>query len=162
MFDLGFSKLLVVGFVAMLVVGPEKLPELARTLGTWVGRMQRHLNQVKQEMGGLQELQELRDMKRTMEQAAWDAQHQMQTMASRFERDVGLASRYAHAEVEDVYDTGSARPGASTQTRNLSRKNWRLKRHTIPQWYKSRQRPRTSALSNAARVARQRDLPSGK
>ena len=44
MFDLGISKLAIVGFVAVLVIGPEKLPGVARTAGTLLGRLQRYVN----------------------------------------------------------------------------------------------------------------------
>nr|MBP8795522.1 twin-arginine translocase TatA/TatE family subunit [Brachymonas sp.] len=49
MIDLGISKLTLIGIVALIVVGPEKLPGIARTLGTLVGRAQRYINDLKAE-----------------------------------------------------------------------------------------------------------------
>lgn len=62
MFDIAFSELVIIAIVALLVIGPEKLPKVARTLGALVGRMQRYVAQVKEEVnreGRFAELQQL-------------------------------------------------------------------------------------------------------
>ena len=69
MFDLGISKLAIVGFVAVLVIGPEKLPGVARTAGTLLGRLQRYVNGLKAEISQVAELDELRRMRQEMQQA---------------------------------------------------------------------------------------------
>jgi sec-independent protein translocase protein TatB len=61
MIDLSFAKIAVVGFVALLILGPEKLPYAARTVGTLLGRMQRYINNVKSEVTRDMELEELRN-----------------------------------------------------------------------------------------------------
>lgn len=64
MFDISFSELLVIAVVALIVIGPEKLPKVARTAGAFFGRMQRLIAQVKEEVnreGRFQELQKLQD-----------------------------------------------------------------------------------------------------
>lgn len=64
MFDLSLSKLVLIGAVALVVVGPERLPKIARLAGTLLGRAQRYLNEVKSEVRrdmALDELQQLRD-----------------------------------------------------------------------------------------------------
>ena len=50
MFDIGFSELLLVGLVALLVFGPERLPGAARTAGLWIGRLKRSFNAIKSEV----------------------------------------------------------------------------------------------------------------
>jgi sec-independent protein translocase protein TatB len=74
MFDIGFSELLVIGVVALLVIGPERLPKVARTAGLLFGRFQRYVNSVKADIGREMELDELRKagqtFKESVEQAA--------------------------------------------------------------------------------------------
>ena len=70
MFDIGFSELLVIGLVALIVIGPEKLPRVARTLGHLAGRLQRYVADVKADINREIELDELRKMRDSMQQAA--------------------------------------------------------------------------------------------
>ena len=49
MFDIGFSEFIVIGLVALIVIGPERLPRVARTAGALLGRFQRYVNDVKSE-----------------------------------------------------------------------------------------------------------------
>jgi sec-independent protein translocase protein TatB len=76
MFDIGFSELMVIGIVALLVIGPEKLPKVARTLGHLLGRAQRYVNDVKSDINREIQLDELKklqtqvtDSARAMEQS---------------------------------------------------------------------------------------------
>ena len=68
MIDLGISKLALIGAVALIVIGPEKLPRVARTVGTLLGKAQRYVNDVKAEVNRSMELDELRKMKDTVEE----------------------------------------------------------------------------------------------
>jgi len=70
MFDIGFSELLLIGVVALIVIGPERLPKVARTIGHLVGRMQRYVADVKSDINREMELDELRKMRDSMQQAA--------------------------------------------------------------------------------------------
>jgi len=70
MFDIGFSELVVVALVALIVIGPERLPKVARTLGHLLGRMQRYVNDVKADISREMELDELRKLQSTVEEAA--------------------------------------------------------------------------------------------
>ena len=70
MFDIGFSELLVIGVVALIVIGPEKLPRVARTVGVLAGRLQRYVSDVKADINREIELEELRKMRDSMQQAA--------------------------------------------------------------------------------------------
>ena len=70
MFDIGFSELLVIGVVALVVIGPEKLPRMARTIGHLAGRLQRYVADVKADINREVELEELRKMRDSMQQSA--------------------------------------------------------------------------------------------
>src|SRR3974390_2892936 len=75
MFDIGFSELMVIALVALVVIGPERMPRVARTLGHLFGRLQRYVNEVKADINREIELEELRKFKNEFEQAA----HSMET-----------------------------------------------------------------------------------
>jgi sec-independent protein translocase protein TatB len=70
MFDIGFSELMVIGVVALIVIGPQKLPHVARTLGHLAGRLQRYVSDVKADINREIELDELRKMRDSMQKAA--------------------------------------------------------------------------------------------
>jgi len=70
MFDIGFSELMVIGVVALIVIGPERLPRVARTLGHLAGRLQRYVADVKADINREIELEDLRKMRDSMQQAA--------------------------------------------------------------------------------------------
>ena len=146
MIDIGLSKMALIGAVALIVIGPEKLPRVARTVGTLLGKAQRYVNDVKAEVNRSMELDELKKMKDTVENAARDVQNSIQTSASEFEKDWAEATDTASAALQDQTAVVPAykHPG----------KNWRLKRGAVPQWYKARSGVRTKAQSGAARVAR--------
>lgn len=147
MIDLGISKLALIGAVALIVIGPEKLPRVARTVGTLLGKAQRYVNDVKAEVNRSMDLDELRKMKDTVQDAARDVEHSIQTGASDFEK-----------QFSEVGQTSSelTEPTPSYPEYKHPRKKWRLKQGAMPQWYKARNGVRTRALSGAARVARYR------
>jgi sec-independent protein translocase protein TatB len=70
MFDIGFSEMMVIAVVALIVIGPERLPKVARTLGHLFGRMQRYVNDVKADISREMELDELRKLQTTIQSAA--------------------------------------------------------------------------------------------
>ena len=141
----------MVSAVALVVIGPERLPSVARTVGTLIGKAKRYISDVKAEVNRTMELDELKKMKEPMETAAREVESSVQTAASDFEKDwadttAGLTS--------DHYEP-LAPPPPSYQNPG---KKWRLKRGATPQWYKARQGVRTKAQSSAARVARFRPV----
>src|ERR1035437_3222470 len=70
MFDIGFSEMVVVGMVALIVIGPEKLPKVARTVGILLGRAQRYVDGVKSDINRQMQLDELKQMQEQMAQQA--------------------------------------------------------------------------------------------
>jgi sec-independent protein translocase protein TatB len=70
MFDIGFGEIFVIAVVALVVIGPERLPQVARTLGHLFGRMQRYVNEVKADISREMEFDELRKLQSSVEEAA--------------------------------------------------------------------------------------------
>ena len=148
MIDIGLSKMALIGAVALIVIGPEKLPRVARTVGTLLGKAQRYVADVKSEVNRSMELDELKKMKDTVESAARDVHNSIQTSASEFEKD--------WADANDTARTASLEESNVVPAYRHPGKNWRLKRGAMPQWYKAKSGVRTKAQSGAARVARYR------
>jgi sec-independent protein translocase protein TatB len=147
--DLGISKIALIGAVALIVIGPEKLPGVARTIGAIIGKAQRYVADVKAEVNRSMELDELKKMKDTMESAARDVEQSVHTASQDFEKD--WADTTAGLSSDDAVFNALETPMPYYQNPG---KNWRIKRGTTPHWYKARQGVRTKALSSAARVAR--------
>ncbi len=153
MIDFGFDKLALIGAVALIVIGPEKLPRVARTVGHLLGKAQRYVADVKAEVNRSIEIDELKKMKDTYTDAARDVE---QTLTSEIQQ-AGAAFNGAgdwgmNAELSyDGHDNGYMPPPPSYKH---PKKNWRLKRGAMPQWYKQRHGIRGKAQSGAARVAR--------
>jgi sec-independent protein translocase protein TatB len=98
MFDIGFSEIVVIGVVALVVIGPERLPKTARTLGHLFGRLQRYVSDVKADISREMELDELRKLQRDMqstarefEQTVTAAAHDVRTGVQNVERDLNEA-----------------------------------------------------------------------
>jgi sec-independent protein translocase protein TatB len=145
--DLGIEKMLVIGAVALIVIGPEKLPRVARTVGTLLGKAQRYVADVKAEVNRSIELEELKKMKDTVETAARDVETSIKAGAGEFEK------QWSDATMSD--QPALAEPQAYPEYRH-PKKKWRIKQGATPNWYKARNGIRTKALSGAARVARYR------
>jgi sec-independent protein translocase protein TatB len=88
MFDIGFSELLVIGVVALIVIGPERLPRVARTVGHLAGRLQRYVSDVKADINREIELDELRKMRDSMQQAASSFESSVQSELNKTETDL--------------------------------------------------------------------------
>ena len=99
MFDIGFSEILVVGVVALIVIGPERLPKVARTLGHMFGRLQRYVNEVKADINREMELDELRKLQsevqsaaRSIEQSVTKAAHDVESGVRSVEAELNAAA----------------------------------------------------------------------
>lgn len=152
MIDLGVSKMALIGVVALIVIGPEKLPRVARTVGALLGKAQRYVSDVKSEVSRSMELDELRKMKDSVAGAAKDMENTIQSNASDIEKSWADATK-----MDDNSQTGSSYeiPESYPAYRHPN-KRWRVKTGAMPNWYKARTGTRTRALSGAARVARYR------
>jgi len=152
MIDFGFDKIALIGAVALIVIGPERLPRVARTVGHLLGKAQRYVADVKAEVNRSIELEELKKMKSSFEDAARNVE---QTVNSEIRQTTAELDSSWTSSLETP-DSGGAGEPLSTpvpEYRN-PKKNWRLKRGAMPQWYKQRHGIRGKAQSGAARVAR--------
>jgi sec-independent protein translocase protein TatB len=95
MFDIAFSELVIIGVVALIIIGPEKLPKTARTLGHLFGRLQRYVSDVKADISREMELEELRKLQTQVQSAARD----IETSVSAAARDVETGVRNVESEL---------------------------------------------------------------
>jgi sec-independent protein translocase protein TatB len=160
MIDFGFDKLALIGAVALIVIGPEKLPRVARTVGTLMGKARRYVADVKAEVNRSIELEELQKMKSQFESAAHDVEQAVN-------RDFNSAQDAFNDGIKSLEgvddglggsgsDGGFSSSAYGTPAYKPPRKNWRLKRAALPRWYKQRVGLKGHVQSAAARVARHR------
>ena len=97
MFDIGFTELMVIALVALIVIGPERLPRVARTLGHLAGRLQRYVADVKADINREVELDELRKMRDSMQQAASSMESDFNAELRKTETDLNTALEGAPA-----------------------------------------------------------------
>jgi len=101
MFDISFTEILVIGVVALVVLGPERLPGVARTLGHLFGRSQRYVNDVKNDIHREIELEELKKFKTSVEGAARSIETTVRSEIRQFQ------------EAVDATETSSSSPAFS-------------------------------------------------
>lgn len=151
----------MIGVVALIVIGPEKLPRVARTVGALLGKAQRYVSDVKAEVNRSMDLEELKKMKESVESAARDVQSSVQDGANDFEKSwsdatAGLGATDAYGQAQESLRS----IGHPSYTRpNKRKKNWRASQAALPMWFKVQVGVRTKAQSGAARVARFRPKP---
>jgi sec-independent protein translocase protein TatB len=153
MIDFGFDKIALIGAVALIVIGPEKLPRVARTVGTLIGKAQRYVADVKAEVNRSIELEDLKKMKTQFEDAARNVEQSVSNEISQTTTDLQAAWQ---PPLEEPLPANSGQHDGlmpPPQYRH-PKKNWRLKRGALPQWYKRQAGIRGKAQSGAARVAR--------
>lgn len=165
MIDFGFDKIALIGAVALIVIGPEKLPRVARTVGHLVGKAQRYVADVKAEVNRSIELEELQKMKSQFETAARDVESTVRTEVNDAASGLSQSWNEATAGLGHALDhPGSESGNAWTPAPPIyqhPRKNWRVKRGATPAWYKQREGVRRHVQSGAARVARFRPPKTG-
>lgn len=154
MIDIAFSKLAIIGVAALVFIGPERLPKVARMAGTLFGRAQRYINDVKSEVSREMELDELRKMHQDMQSAAGDV-----------ERTIAKNLSETEDELRSGWDEPSADAGPLMEPpvddqSSVKAKDFRKKKlaHTsaVPSWYKRRIGQRSRVISGAARMAKYR------
>jgi len=162
MLDLGLTKMALIGVVALVVLGPERLPRVARTAGALFGRAQRYINDVKAEVTREIELDELRRMKSEFEAAATNVETSVKDNLRKHETELNdawnsgtsVSPSIAGGALEDVGNASNTSRPSSTPAAGPKRKNWRVKQTAMPTWYKRATTRRTRVQSGAARVAR--------
>jgi len=149
MIDLGLAKLAMIGAVALIVIGPEKLPKVARMAGTLLGRAQRYMNQVKAEVSREMEMDELRKVQKDMEEAAAELKSTVAKEMSSVEQEVN--SIWQHPPDQPLPEQA----GIARKAREFRRKKL-VRNSALPGWYRQQQGGKSRLLSAAARVAKYR------
>ncbi len=90
MFDIAFSELVIIAIVALIVIGPEKLPKVARTLGALTGRMQKYMAQIKEEVNRESRFAELQKLQDEIRSAGSAAQQSLQSGINTIEQDLQI------------------------------------------------------------------------
>lgn len=157
MIDLGLSKIAIIGVVALIVIGPEKLPKVARMAGTLYGRAQRYLHDVKSEVSREIELDELRNLHKEVQEKAQSFKSEVESATQDFESSVTSQVD----EVEALWDGRAAHDSGSTiaptaadidrKARDFRRKKL-VRTSSVPAWYKNRHGTKRHVMSGAARV----------
>jgi sec-independent protein translocase protein TatB len=112
MFDVGFSELIVIALVALIVIGPERLPRVARTLGALLGRAQRYVNDVKADIQREVDLDELKSLKSTFEDAAKSVEQSVNQVGQELQAAGDSLNQSVSADVEAKPDQTAAEPSA--------------------------------------------------
>lgn len=162
MIDIGLTKIALVGLVALVVIGPEKLPTVARMAGSLFGRAQRYINEVKSEVSREIELEELRKMQKDVQEAASDVEQSIAKSMADTEQSLNNAwlDTPAAARDDDALFAPFALDAPAAKAKSFRKK--RLAHSSaVPSWYKRQSGHRTRVISGAARVARYRPA-SGK
>ena len=160
MIDLGLTKIALIGAVALVVIGPEKLPAVARMVGTLFGRAQRYINSVKAEVNREMQMDEMRKMQESIRDAAAGIKKTVEDDIA----EAGQGFSEAISEVNTAFtgeDSWSHIPNENelaAKSRNFRKKKL-AQTSSTPMWFKRQSGRKTRVMSGAARVARYR--PAG-
>ena len=151
MIDLGVSKLALIAVVALVVVGPERLPKVARMAGNLFGRAQRYMADVKSEVSRQMEVEEF---KKFREETA--------ATLKEVENSIGSTVQEAGANLSDqadIFETSFDKPPLDEKevlrkTKRQGRNSWGVRRAARPLWFKRSAGIRTRVQSGAARMKR--------
>jgi len=104
MFNFGISELMIIAVVGLIIIGPERLPRVARTLGHLVGRMQRYVTEIKADISREVELDELRKLQSSMKEAAEEIEESVSKQVNFIEDEVKQAESATRKSVEDAVE----------------------------------------------------------
>lgn len=162
MIDIGLTKIALIGVVALVVVGPERLPKVARMAGTLFGRAQRYLNDIKSEVSREIEIEELRKMQKDVQEAAHDVEKDWYRNVSETTSDINSA----YTGTSTSHSHSYSQPTPTPQAQQVKAKTFRKKRlsrtSAVPAWYKQQHGRKVRVISAAARVARYRPTTAPK
>ncbi|MDI9336298.1 MAG: Sec-independent protein translocase protein TatB [Gammaproteobacteria bacterium] len=155
MFDFSISKLLLIGIVALVVIGPEKFPTVARNFGAWLGKMRRYMDTVRYELQQTIQTEDLHRLRGSLTQASNDLKSSVQAMTEDFRS--ALPTENSLLSDDGLEQISMVPTSMTTQPTFLIKKaHWISRKTAIPQWYKKQHRTRQKLLSAAARVQKYR------
>ena len=106
MFDFGFAELFIIGLAALVVLGPERLPRVARQAGQWMGKLQRYVADVKSDLNRQMELDELRNLQKEVTDAARNVETSFKSAVDETQSELNSIA----GSFEDAGSTGSSEP----------------------------------------------------
>ncbi|GAA4032087.1 Sec-independent protein translocase protein TatB [Actimicrobium antarcticum] len=153
MIDLGLTKIALIGVVALIVIGPEKLPRVARMAGTLYGRAQRYMTQIKSEVSREIELDELRKMHKDVQEAASDVGKSISDSMQEAESSMHAAWNGTTTQEDNALRDTPTPDQVAVKVKNFRKK--KLARNSaLPGWFKHQSGRKSRVISGAARVAK--------
>ncbi|MBU3605935.1 MULTISPECIES: Sec-independent protein translocase protein TatB [unclassified Polynucleobacter] len=151
MIDLGVSKLALIAVVALVVVGPERLPKVARMAGNLFGRAQRYMAEVKSEVNRQMEIDELKKFREESTAALKEVESSIHSTVQ--EANTNLSDQ------ADIFETSFEKPPLDEKevlrkSKRQGRNSWGVRRAARPMWFKRSTGLRTRVQSGAARMKR--------
>lgn len=164
MIDLGLSKIAIIAVVGLIVLGPERLPKVARIAGTLFGRAQRYINQVKAEVTeqmNAAELNELKDMAKAVNEDIKSAEQQVRQSWQNTHQELNQAyqqlSTTGETALQKSVDASAYQNAlAVARARRTGRASWSVKTKRAPDWFRAQQRRPKRVLTEAARMKKYR------
>lgn len=124
MFDIAFSEMLIIAVIALLVIGPEKLPKVAKTVGHLLGKAQRYVSDVKSEINREMEIDELRKLQAEMQTAARKVEGDVQTTLRDTEADLNKSVKSIE---DDIAELEGSKPSATSADASTTQSSPRAK-----------------------------------
>ena len=125
MFDMGFQEIVLIGIIALIIIGPERLPGVARNIGLWVGKMQRFVAGVKSDIANELQTDELRNMLSSQEDQIRELKSMVKETQSDLERTAKDAQRSVSEgmdqAVEQVKDAAESARENSSKMQDIAR-----------------------------------------
>ncbi|MCB1912286.1 MAG: twin-arginine translocase subunit TatB [Rhodocyclaceae bacterium] len=116
MFDIGFSELMLIGMVALVVIGPERLPKVARTVGHLLGRVQRYVSDVKSDIQREMDLDELKKLQTQVKDSARELESSFRGQVSDVESSIRRTTEQAGAELSALEKQVKGDPSAAAES----------------------------------------------
>jgi sec-independent protein translocase protein TatB len=150
MIDIGFSKILIIGVVALIVIGPERLPATAKAIGILWSRFQHYMFKLKQEVNQHISLEEINKLKSEAIEASNAIQSNLSNIQSSISSDLHT-NLHSNSDEDDIYamDKHNYQPKLCH-----GRYSWRLKKLNMPLWYKHKNGIKGRVQSGSARMKR--------
>ena len=151
MIDLGVSKLALIAVVALIVVGPERLPKVARMAGNLFGRAQRYMADVKSEVNRQMEIEEFKQLREESASVLKEVENSIHSTVQ--EASANLSDQ------ADIFDNNFTKPFLDEKevlrkSKRQGRNSWGVRRAARPVWFKRSSGIRTRVQSGAARMKR--------
>jgi len=151
-FDISFSELIVIAVIALLVIGPEKLPKVARTLGALTGRMQKYVAQIKDEVNREVRFQELQQLQQEIQSATFSTKEAIQSSLNDVKANISFEAEEFQLTAQDP--SPLANPVTQTQTKPAKPKPVRPESDALPLKVNKAAVKKTTAQKTAVKKTR--------